>query len=74
LTVEEARRLGVDVVALLAYAREIYRDSRYRYKREPVDLSNIVSEVFGTRPPQEEDKPPALPMLKYPQPGFHINA
>lgn len=65
LTVEEARRLGVDVVAKLAAAREVYRDHRYRFKRD-VDLSNIISEMFGTTPPQPEDKPPAL-VLKYSQ-------
>ncbi|KAF8589487.1 hypothetical protein K439DRAFT_1523220 [Ramaria rubella] len=64
LTVEEARRLGVEVVALLACAREIFRDNRYKYKRD-VDLSRVVSEVFGTSPPVEDDKPPAL-VLRYP--------
>jgi hypothetical protein len=65
LTVEEARKLGVEVVAQLARAREIFRDNRYRYKRD-VDLSNIVSEVFGTSPPNEDDKPPAL-VLRFAQ-------
>lgn len=65
LTVEEARKLGVEVVAQLACAREIFRDNRYRYKRD-VDLSNIVSEVFGTYPPNQDDKPPAL-VLRFSQ-------
>ena len=64
LSVEEARRLGVEVVAQLARAREIYRDHRYTIKQE-VDLSNIVSEVFGTSRPVPDDKPPAL-VLRYP--------
>lgn len=57
LSVEEARRLGVEVVAQLARAREVFRDQRY--KRD-VDLSHIVSDVFGTIPPVPDDKPPAL--------------
>jgi hypothetical protein len=65
LTIDEARQLGVEVVAQLACAREIFRDNRYGYKRD-VDLSNIVSEVFGISPPHQDDKPPAL-VLRFPQ-------
>ncbi|KAF8525981.1 hypothetical protein BU17DRAFT_62522 [Hysterangium stoloniferum] len=65
LTIEEARRLGLEVATQLACAREIFRDNRYRHKRD-VDLSSIVSEVFGTVPPKHDDKPPEL-VLKYTQ-------
>ncbi|KIJ51396.1 hypothetical protein M422DRAFT_158628 [Sphaerobolus stellatus SS14] len=71
LTLEEARRLGVDVVAQLAYAREVYRDNRYRFKRGDVDLSSIVSEVFGTTPPV--DIPPALVLKPFPA-GWNIQS
>jgi len=67
LSVEEARRLGVEVVAQLARAREIFRDNRYKYKRD-VDLSSIVSEVFGTAPSIPDDRPPALVLpMRWPQ-------
>lgn len=64
LTLEEGRKLGVDVVTKLAYAREIYRDNNTHRNYRDEDVSLLVTDVFGTTPSTKDDKPPEL-VLKW---------
>ncbi|GJJ08408.1 hypothetical protein Clacol_002624 [Clathrus columnatus] len=63
LTLDEGRKLGVDVVTKLAYTREVYRDNSHISHREDY-ASKLVTDVFGTTPSKRDDKPPEL-VLKW---------